>query len=77
MVRIVDCELMESNAHAYSIISARIWVTRIRIEWFQTGLLPDTTERSGEQQQRFDSTRGDVRGSGRHDRRRSHTSFTS
>lgn len=46
-------------------------------DWFQTGFIPDAAERGGEQQQRFGSTRGDVRGSGWHDRRGDHASFTS
>jgi len=50
---------------------------RARFECFQAGLLADAAERGGRQQQRLDSTRGDVRGPGRHDRRGDHASFAS
>jgi len=50
---------------------------RARFECFQAGLLAGAAERGGGQQQRLDSTRSDVRGPGRHDRRSDHASFAS
>lgn len=71
----------ENSRRSWSSINPRrghpMIQTRLAPNCFQVGVFANATERGGEQQQRLGSTRGDVRGAGRHDRRGDHASFAS